>query len=47
MSQTILVIDDSRDIHALLRARLKDERINLHFADSGQAGLAMVATAQA
>jgi two-component system, cell cycle response regulator len=43
MSQTVLVIDDSRDIHALLRARLKDERITLHFADSGPAGLAMVA----
>jgi diguanylate cyclase (GGDEF)-like protein len=43
MPQKILVIDDSPEIHALLRARLKDEPITLHFAESGQAGLAMVA----
>ena len=43
MPQNVLVIDDSPEIHALLRARLKDEPITLHFAESGQAGLAMVA----
>src|SRR5437763_3771959 len=43
MPQNVLAIDDSPEIHALLRARLKDEPITLHFADSGQAGLAMVA----
>jgi diguanylate cyclase (GGDEF)-like protein len=43
MPQNVLAIDDSLEIHALLRARLKDEPITLHFAESGEAGLAMVA----
>ena len=42
MPQKVLIIDDSPDIAALLRARLKDEPISTHFADSGAAGLAMI-----
>jgi two-component system, cell cycle response regulator len=41
MPQKVLVIDDSPDIHLLLRARLKDEPITLHCAASGPEGLAM------
>jgi two-component system cell cycle response regulator len=43
MPQNVLVIDDSPEIHVLLRARLKDEPITLHFAESPGAGLAMIA----
>ncbi len=42
MPQNVLAIDDSPEIHALLRARLKDEPITLHCAESGKAGLEMV-----
>src|SRR3954463_6471255 len=43
MLQKLLVIDDSPDIQALLLVRLKDEPITLHFASSGEEGLAMAA----
>jgi len=40
MKQTILVIDDSEPIHALLRARLQNERVELRFALDGETGIA-------
>jgi diguanylate cyclase (GGDEF)-like protein len=43
MLQKLLLIDDSPDMHALLLVRLKDEPITLHFASSGEEGLAMAA----
>ncbi len=39
MPQSVLVIDDSADIHRLLRVRLKDEDIVLHSAMDGQEGM--------
>jgi diguanylate cyclase (GGDEF)-like protein len=42
MPQKVLIIDDSPEIAALLRARLKDEPITMHFAESGPMGLAMI-----
>ncbi|HXE54899.1 MAG TPA: diguanylate cyclase [Tepidisphaeraceae bacterium] len=39
MSQKVLVIDDSEAIHSLLRARLAQEAVELHFAFSGDEGL--------
>ena len=39
MPQTVLVIDDSADIHRLLGARLKDEDIVLRSAMNGEEGL--------
>jgi diguanylate cyclase (GGDEF)-like protein len=44
MAQEILVIDDSPAIHALLKARLKSEPVNLHFAAGGAEGLQMAQT---
>ncbi|HVT88856.1 MAG TPA: diguanylate cyclase [Tepidisphaeraceae bacterium] len=41
MLQTVLLVDDSTAIHALLRARLKDEPITIHSANSGGQGLEM------
>jgi diguanylate cyclase (GGDEF)-like protein len=43
MPQKVLIIDDSPEIQVLLRARLKDEPITMHFADSGPAGLVAAA----
>jgi DNA-binding response OmpR family regulator len=43
MPQKILIIDDSPQIHALMMARLKDEPIAVHSADSGLSGLALAA----
>jgi|HubBroStandDraft_1064217.scaffolds.fasta_scaffold403177_2 DNA-binding response OmpR family regulator len=40
MAQTILLIDDSRAIHALIAARLKDEPLTLFSAFTGAEGLA-------
>lgn len=37
-AQTILVIDDSPDIHRLVRARLRDFDATLVFADDGESG---------
>ena len=39
MPQTILVIDDSPDIHALLAARLRPENLDLHAAIDGPEGI--------
>ena len=39
MPQKVLVIDDSEAIHALLKARLSSEPIELHFAGGGEEGL--------
>jgi diguanylate cyclase (GGDEF)-like protein len=44
--QTVLVIDDSVLIHSLVRVRLEDEPIEVHFADSGRAGLEKAASLQ-
>ena len=44
MPQKVLVIDDSDAIHALLRARLSSEPIELHFASDGEQGLTAAAT---
>lgn len=41
MPQKVLLIDDSEAIHALLKARLCSEPIELHFAFSGDQGLRM------
>lgn len=40
MTQSILVIDDSPDIHKLLSVRLKPEGHAIHRADDGQSGVA-------
>lgn len=42
MSQRVLIIDDSKAIHLLIRNRLAAEAIELHSAESGPAGLALV-----
>ena len=42
MPQSILVIDDSADIHHLLRARLKDEDVELSSATDGRSGIEAV-----
>jgi two-component system cell cycle response regulator len=42
--QTVLVIDDSVLIHSLVRVRLEDEPVEVHFADSGRAGLEIAAS---
>jgi len=39
MRQSILVIDDSEDIHLLLRARLKDEDVEILSASDGPSGI--------
>jgi diguanylate cyclase (GGDEF)-like protein/PAS domain S-box-containing protein len=39
LAQKVLIIDDSLSIHALVRARLKSEPIELLHAESGRAGL--------
>jgi diguanylate cyclase (GGDEF)-like protein len=41
MSQKVLVVDDSEEIHDLLRARLQAEPIDLRFAADGGTGLAL------
>src|SRR6185295_5830903 len=38
----VLVIDDSVDVHRLLKARLRHEELELRAASSGEEGLAMV-----
>ena len=44
MPQSILIIDDSPAIHTLLHARLRDEPVALHSANSGDEGLAMASS---
>ena len=39
MPQSVLVIDDSEDIHRLLRARLKDEDVEIFDAADGPSGI--------
>ncbi|MDB5321776.1 MAG: pleD 1, partial [Phycisphaerales bacterium] len=39
MRQRVLIIDDSESIHALVRARLKDEPVELLNAADGTSGL--------
>jgi len=39
VSQSLLVIDDSPDIHCLLDVRLREERVTIHHATSGPEGL--------
>jgi response regulator RpfG family c-di-GMP phosphodiesterase len=36
---TVLVIDDSMDVHRLLRARLRHEEIELMSAEDGKSGI--------
>lgn len=43
MQQKLLLIDDSEAIHSLLRARLKDEPIQIHSAAAGEQGLQLAA----
>jgi two-component system cell cycle response regulator len=38
----VLLIDDSADVHRILRARLRSENMVLEYAESGQQGLARV-----
>ncbi|TVQ61608.1 MAG: diguanylate cyclase [Phycisphaerales bacterium] len=38
----VLVIDDSKDVHRLLKARLRNEQLDLSHAESGAAGLEAV-----
>ena len=40
MPQKVLIIDDSKPIHALVRARLAEEPIELHSAFDGETGIA-------
>jgi two-component system cell cycle response regulator len=46
MPESVLIIDDSPDIHDLLAVRLRPEALVLHNAQSGEAGLAAAATLQ-
>jgi diguanylate cyclase (GGDEF)-like protein len=39
MPQKVLIIDDSKPIHALVKARLADEPVELHSAFDGEAGI--------
>src|SRR5436305_14232063 len=41
VAQKVLIIDDSEMIHGLIRARLKDEPVELLFAADGVRGLQM------
>ena len=42
--QTVLVIDDSTLIHSLVKARLDDEPVEVHFAESAKEGIAKAAS---
>lgn len=42
MLQKVVVIDDCEQVRKLIKARLKEERVDLHFAEGGNAGLALV-----
>ncbi|MBI3203532.1 MAG: diguanylate cyclase [Myxococcales bacterium] len=46
MTQSVLVIDDSPDIHQLLAVRLKPEGLELHHVHAAEAGLARVGELQ-
>lgn len=42
MLQKVVVIDDCEQVRKLIKTRLKEERVDLHFAEGGNAGLALV-----
>src|SRR3978361_485165 len=44
VAQKVLLIDDCPSIHGLVRARLRDEPIELHSAFDGESGLAQAAS---
>jgi len=44
VAQKVLLIDDCPSIHGLVRARLKDEPVELHAAFDGESGLQTAAT---
>ncbi len=44
MLQKVLVIDDSPAMHSLLKIRLQNEPMELHFAADGQSGMATAST---
>lgn len=44
--QTVLIIDDSPDVHRLVEVRLRDLGVAFLHADSGEAGIAMAREAQ-
>jgi diguanylate cyclase (GGDEF)-like protein len=44
MQQTVLVIEDSAAVQSLIKVRLKDEPISIHFALNGTDGLALAAS---
>jgi two-component system, cell cycle response regulator len=44
MSQRVLIVDDTRNIHALVKARLAGEPVELHSAFTSSDGLAMSGT---
>jgi diguanylate cyclase (GGDEF)-like protein len=44
MSQRVLIVDDTKNIHALVKARLAGEPVELHSAFSSADGLAMAGT---
>lgn len=41
MPQSVLIIDDDQDIHDLLEARLRPERVQVHHALDGEGGMQM------
>lgn len=44
--QLVLIIDDSKDVHRLLKARLRQEDLDFASAESGEEGIAMAAERQ-
>ena len=44
MTQSVLIIDDSRSVHALIKARLATEPLELHFCTTCEAGLSAAQT---
>jgi diguanylate cyclase (GGDEF)-like protein len=46
MSQRILLVDDSPDVHVLVAARLRGEPVTLHHANDGEEGLALALSLQ-
>ena len=44
MAQKVLLIDDCPSIHGLVRARLREEAVELHSAFDGESGIAQAAT---
>lgn len=44
--QVVLIIDDSKDVHRLLKARLRQEDLDFASAETGEEGIAMAAERQ-